>query len=197
MNHTPEHARQLRIIDGVGLAVIVLLTGAVFFLGIQPAFDQRQALQAQREALAEEQERAESLSRTAQQLQSHLRATRHAAERSPMRLASLRALNERLAQMTELGAESGLKIEGIQPARQLPGEHYHTVPIKLTGQGAFGASTRFLHRLHESFPDVAIASLELSGRPQRAASPQLPSFDLMLLWYAAPPPDSEAKADRG
>lgn len=174
-------------IDALGLAIGALATAAVFFLGIQPMIDHRHHLQAQRETLAQEQERAEELSRTAQQLRANLQATRRAAERNPMRLASIRALNARLSEMTELGTATGLKIERIQPGQRHRGDHYHTVPIKLTGQGAFGANTRFLHRLHESFPDVAIASLSLSGRPDRASSDEAPQFDLTLLWYAAPP----------
>lgn len=181
-------------IDALGIALAALASVAVFFLGIQPVLDHRQHLQAQREALAHERDQAEELSRTVQQLSTHLQATRRAAQRNPMRLASLRALNERLSQMTDLGADSGMRIERIEPGGRRGGEHYHTVPIKLAGHGEFVANTRFLHRLHESFPDVAIASLSLSGQPERGQSGTSPQFELTLLWYAAPPAETNGES---
>lgn len=181
--------RDPRAIDALGIAVVAVMTAAVFLLAIDPALEHRHELQQRHEQLVEEQRHAAALARHAQDLRRRLDATQRMVERNPMRLESLRALNRRLSQMTELASDSGLRIEQIQPGRDIPGEHYHTVPIKLVGRGEFGASTRFLHRLHESFPDVAIASMSLTGQPERARAADAPGFDLTLLWYAAPPPE--------
>ena len=182
----------LRTIDLGGVAVCVLLTAAVFVMGVQPVLEQREQAQLQREQLQTKQQRAQRWAAAAQQLNHRMAQLRQAVADHKLRLAQIDRLNHRLSRITELATEAGLRIERLQPGERVPGDHYHTVPIKVSGRGAFTASSTFLHRLHRTMPDVAVAGVRVKGRPDKAAADTPAAFAFDLLWYAAPPAEDES-----
>jgi Tfp pilus assembly protein PilO len=186
MNPAGDFTQKLRVIDGAGLAALVLLSAMMFFVGVRPMLQQQAAYRDRMNQLLSERQRASDLTGSLNEMRHQLMTTEQAIASYPLRLEPLSHLNQRLSQITELASASGLEVTQLEPREGVAGAHYITVPIRVVGQGSFQTSTRFLHRLYEQLPDTAVAAVDLSGRPGASAMPATFAFD--LLWYAAPQP---------
>lgn len=171
-------------IDAAGAGVIAALSAGVYFGVVTPAA-QRQSDVADDRARLEEVEQA--LVKTENQ--------RREAEAQVARLDELirdrritlepvSALNERIAAISALATEQGVNLVEIRSGSPEPLGAVIGVPVHLAGSARYDAMTRFVHTLHERFPDVAVRSLELVGTPTEPGSTA--SFKAYLKWRAAP-----------
>jgi Tfp pilus assembly protein PilO len=117
-------------------------------------------------------------------LRSKLESVRQALARNPLHLEPASAVNRRLAEISSLAGENGLKVNEIAPGQTEIGAYYNTIPIYLSGSGNYRTCTVFLHELRKQLPDMGISSLELTGVTGREGSVGL--FRFALLWQAAP-----------
>ena len=191
MKRLPDKTNTNRLIDVAGAAVCVLITAAVFFTGLYPVLERREQMQREHQQLNTKRQRAQRLDSAATRLSHHMTRLREAAAKHELRLAPLDRLNHRLSRITVLATDAGLHIERLQPGQRVAGDHYQTVPIKVSGQGAFSDSSAFLRRLHRTMPDVAVAGVRVAGRPDKAPPKASPTFAFDLLWYAAPPQSAD------
>lgn len=185
--NTTFETKMLRTIDAAALLTCAALSAGVFFAGLKPLLDTRAVMAQQRQQLAAQHEAASTSSALLLALRQQLSQTERAVQSDPLRLKPVDALNQRVAEITQLAQSGGLQIEKVRPSASVAGEHYQTVKIELAGAGSFQASSQFIHALHQNLPDIAVESLALEGRPVRPGQPAAPGFRLELCWYAAPP----------
>jgi len=93
-------------------------------------------------------------------------------------------VNKRISAISTLAAQSGLKIDDIQPGKSVSGSRYEMIPISVSGKGTYAKCLGFLHELRSVLPDTGVSALELAGRPSEESSEA--SYRFELLWYAAP-----------
>ncbi|MEX0745548.1 MAG: type 4a pilus biogenesis protein PilO [Phycisphaeraceae bacterium] len=189
MNLPPLVKETRRRIDAVGLAVCLALTALLYVVGVHPIMEQRRAQHAQALRLAEERDEVAELTRSLSEVRQSYVTTQRAVANNALRLEPLSALNRRVAEVAATARSSGLEVERIRPGHPAVSEHYRTVPLHFTGRGSFHAGTTFLHQLHHDLPDVGLWSLQLEGRAGVGGAD--PTFQLELIWYAAPPAKTE------
>lgn len=191
MNALSMTHRRLRTIDAVGLGAVVALTAAVFYVGLDPILAQYRQQKVERRQLETQRVEANTLAANLQEMRRRLSRTEAELAKHELQLEPVGALNRRVAELTAMASACGLKIDEIRPGTSIVQEHHHCVPVKIAGRGSYRDAATFLGRLHERVPDVTAASLTLQGQPNTAAPP---TFELQLVWYAAPPPQRQASA---
>lgn len=171
-------------IDLAGIASLVGLALVVGLGGFWPLFSsQREQAREQAELIAER-EQAARLDACLVSLRTRADAAHEALARGSLHLAPASALNRRLAEISTLAVESGLRIDDIRPDRAVSGPHYETVPIILAGGGTYRTCTAFLGRMRKAMPDTSVTALELTANAADPAAAARFRFDLN--WYAAP-----------
>lgn len=180
MSKGGDNDSALRLIDAGGLGVCLALSAALYFVAVRPVLDEQVQRAAQAAELTEQKREAADLAAAlADRRQTLMQTERQVAERS-LKLMPLARLNHRLATVTSLANDCGLSLDRIEPGQSVPSTHYVSVPINLSGRGTYLATTQFLERMHEQWPDLAVASLDLRGSARGESD-----FVLQLLWFAA------------
>lgn len=189
--------KALRTIDAVGAGVCLVLTGAMFVLGVQPMLQRQAELSAAEVALQAKRTEAQQSELAFTVARRQVMLAESAAAARPLRLQPLARLNAWLALIAETATSAGVELDQLEPQRALHAQHYETVPIRVVGRGSYTATTRFLHVLHEAMPDIAVPSLKLEGNPQANGAGAPARFEFDLLWHAAGTPAASASAEGG
>lgn len=187
MNILIARLRKSWKIDATGFAAAALLTAAAFMLGFKPMLEHEARQLAQRYQAAQHRQQLSELNTTLDQLRRERAQVRQTIAESKVRLQPVSQLNTHVSRIANLAAASGLRVHEVEIGEMVRHEHYETAPIRLAGDGSYPACASFMHRLHEAFPDTAVASLALTGRPQQADD--LTAFHFTLTWHAAPSTD--------
>ncbi|HEY8668305.1 MAG TPA: type 4a pilus biogenesis protein PilO [Tepidisphaeraceae bacterium] len=171
-------------IDAAGIgacAAVTLLAIFALFRPLQQGFDsfvlQQNELNEQRQQVV-----VTTTKLNSQRLQ--LNQLRQQIAKAPLRLEPAKRVNNRLAQLTALAGESGLRIEDVQPGKSVRGSRYEMVPIHVAGSGNYVTCLRFVNRMHAEFPDTGINVLDLTKTPTADA---VAKFAFELQWYALLP----------
>lgn len=157
-------------------------------LVVAPVQGRREALAAQERELGELNQKAKELDEMRAAQSQRLTEIERALSGLRVRLQDAGALNQRLAELTNLadqiGADPrrGLKVEQITPGTPTVGPRFTTVPIRLSGVSTYAAASAFLERLQERFPDTGVTGLTLKVRGEDTAEAE---FGMDLVWYAA------------
>ena len=179
-------------IDAAGAGACVAMTLVLYLTGVQPMLSDHEAFIARQGELVARRSGAAKLDMALAALKTRLNGVEQALAGSSMRLEPVSNVNRRLAEMSRLAAETGLKIDEVQTGAASFGAHYGTVPIHLAGTGKYRTCVAFLHRMREEFPDTGVASMDLTAN---AANPFGPgTFRFGLTWHALP---MRAGEDRG
>ena len=178
---------------GGGALTCVAITFAAWALAIGPALQQRHARQQRLVELALLQHKSATLSAGLSAARRQHAAVNDAIERLHLKLEPGGLVNSRLSAITRLANNSGLVIEEVRPGQTSDALQYEAVELRLTGSGPYPAVTRFLHRVHSQFRDMAMQSMDLSADSGNALAPDV-RVRLNLAWYAAPPGRQPATA---
>lgn len=168
----------------IGAAACVLMVTLAWFAGVGPVLTARAQAAAQRAQIAEHERDAAKLRNQVVQVERLISRAAYRERQSPLRLEPVERINRRLSEVSSLAAKVGLDVSVIRPRQVQRRPRYEVVPIQLQGLGAFRATTLFLDRLHDTFPDMGVASVEVRARP--ADKQGMADFALTLIWYAAP-----------
>lgn len=185
MKPHPESTHTHRRIDAVGVAVLLAMTLLAVMLGFKPLVEQRLDRAEQKQQLAAERERVQTLTAATSRMRTQQLRVERAIDESELRLQPVRQLNRRVAALAELAGECELDLDVIQPGAPRSGRRYETVPIHLAGRADYAQCVRFLHEMASAFRDVALTAVELQARPN-AAGDRLADFRFTLTWHAAP-----------
>lgn len=193
----PQRSR----VDAAGAAVLLLLSGAAYMLGVEPVRAARAHEQERANEVQAENQRAASLDTEARQARAELDALGRQLDAQAVRLRPLSEANRLLAEIIELAEESGLSIitRETRPVTNVGG---HTcIPILLAGDGGYSSLTSFLARLHELHAYAAVSSFSVSQ--SLAADGSAARFRIELLWYTGsenprrPAPSAGSSARNG
>ena len=176
--------RRLWSIDGIGLGVCAALSLAGCLVVIQPVLRAGTQRTAMRSTLGEQKSRAAELRQRRVALGRELERLDEQLAASELQLQSPQYLNRRMARLVELAAGSGLDIHETRQGKVRAHQRLQQVPLHLAGTGSYPDCAAFLHRVHETLPDMSIVDFELTGHPGARAVPADFRFD--LVWYAAP-----------
>ncbi|GJQ30589.1 MAG: hypothetical protein HBSAPP03_24730 [Phycisphaerae bacterium] len=173
---------------GAILVILAILAHAVGFEPIRRARADSVALHAQLADRTRELTEKESALVAGRAARDALRA--RLAEATPLETAA--SLNQRMAAIPDVGAGSGVRVREVVPKPIIPGKPLIRVPITIGGDGPSARFGLFLHDLHESFPDMEVVSLNVSGRPESPHEPV--RFSLDLMWYTRVDQDASKAA---
>lgn len=171
-------------IDAGGLALCAALAAAWYYAGLQPLQQARADRVSAEEELRAKTRDAETLQADRAGVQHRLKELEDAIGASRVRLEPADRINERVAGLTALARDEGLRLDEIKPGAGTALARYMTVPIHISGSGLYAKCAGFLTELHGQFPDVGVTSLDLRGEPATPDRP--PHFVFDLVWYAAP-----------
>ena len=166
-------------------AACAAITAAAYLAAVRPALEHRQQQRQLDSELAARREKSAELAAGLAEARRHLQSVHQALADSRMQLQPAALVNDRLERLADLANQCGLAIDEVQPGGVTDAPHFQVVSIKLAGTGAYPACTKFLHLLHDSFPDTGVRSLETSNNSPNPLRPVV-SFRLELTWYAAP-----------
>lgn len=169
-------------IDLVGAACVVALAGGVFFFGVRP----HTLARAERAASVL---REQTLQRVLDQARVEQRRVdedlQKAAADIGARMIELRPVSDRnrvIAELAGVAADAGLRIDNVSPGEAHRGRLMTVTGIRLSGRGDPGAFAGYLQFLHESFPDIALRTMEVVALGQEAKDGV--SFSVDLAWRA-------------
>jgi len=174
----------------VGILACVALTGLTFVVAWRPVVhrnDEARQLKAQVVELSAQAEAADSMRLD---LVQQLLGAEAALKASHITLQTSDQLNARLSSILEATSRAELSVNELVFGDVAEGEHFTSVPLKLTGLGTYPECGRFLHEIAGVMPDVRVHTFKLSRGSESGDMACHFSFD--LLWYAAP---SVAQAD--
>ncbi|MCW5764889.1 MAG: hypothetical protein KIT68_02800 [Phycisphaeraceae bacterium] len=186
MNTTNRAHRTTALIDGAGLAAIILATLVVYALFLGPRWaasaelSERTSLLEQRR---EEVTRADEVLRDAHERLGKVRAQ---ADRAPVQLRRVDEINARLAALAALGESIGpgeVKLSQITPGQTARSGRFEIVPIRLSGQSAYPRFAELLTSLHASFKDTEITAIQIA---RDGSAPGAARFTVELAWFALP-----------
>ncbi len=169
-------------IDLAGAACVLALAGGVFFFGVRPHM-------LARSERAQAAEREQSLQRVLDQARAEQRRVeadlQKAAADIGARLIELRPVSDRnrvIAELAGVAADAGLRVDSVSPGEAQRGRLMTVTGIRLAGRGDPGAFAGYLKSLHESFPDIALRTMEVVALGQEAKDGV--SFSVDLAWRA-------------
>ena len=190
MKSISTQVQKLWIIDVIALALCVIVTTIVGVGVIKPMLSKHSTLIKQRQQLVSEEQKCSRLSAAVLSMRKRSNALQLELETGAIHLDPADQMNQRIAQLTRLLGDCNLELEDIQTQSPIPHRRCDLVPIHIVGLGGYIESTRFLEKLHQSLPDIAVASFRLNGTPGIGTVPGQFSFN--LCWFAAPSKGSDA-----
>jgi len=172
-------------IDAAGAALCVGMTLLAFYFGVRPLVQRRASFAQRQQELAQRRQNASNLSSSVFALERQLRSVRQALA-GCIKLESAGHVNKRIAELTEVLNECGLKVDDIYVGDTSREQRYDTIPIKLTGAGGYKNWAVFLNRLARQVPDMAVTSFKIADKP----GGEIPGgqFSCELSWYAVAGP---------
>lgn len=190
-------------ITGVDIAGVVLFAGltagayALIARPMQLTKDRQQ--QAEREA-ASAVERAKGAKTGLEASEKRLADIERELSLVKVQLEAPSQINRQIDDLTTLAERHGLHIVQMGPGDAARTAWYTSVPIRMSGQGAFPSVVRFLETVEDSFAEVAVEGLSLvssrnltdefsaeASGPSTAENSASPArFQIEFVWYAAP-----------
>jgi Tfp pilus assembly protein PilO len=190
-------------VDAIGLGALLGLTAAAYFFGAAPLLERHANLAQQQQELAAARLKSMETAHTLASVHDQsVRVERQFAD-SPLRLQPAAQLNQRLALINELAAETGALLDDLQPGKFVDGPQFGSLSIHVNGTGTYTTFAAFLRRLRERCPDGGITAFDISCSP--LAELEAPAkFSFELAWYtqsaklaAAPSAEPDPKARGG
>jgi Tfp pilus assembly protein PilO len=169
-------------VDAIGLGALLGLTAAAYLSGAAPLLERHGNLAQQQQELAAARLKSMETAHTLASVHDQSVRVEHQFANSPLRLQPPTQLNQRLALLNELAAETGALLDDLQPGKVVDGPQYGSLSIHVVGTGTYATFAAFLRRLRERCPDSGIIAFDISCSPtaEQEASAKF-SFD--LAWY--------------
>jgi Tfp pilus assembly protein PilO len=171
-------------IDAAGIALLLALSAAFYFLAMDPLLDRQSVRLAQNEELARKRQQAAAIGAQLNTTRSRLASARELVDQSTLKLQTAVQLNQRAAELMALADACSMQVHEIHPKPAVHRDRFDVIPIHLSGTGAYRDAARFMHELHKTHPDVGIAGFELAGNPGDPRQPA--TFKLIVSWHIAP-----------
>ena len=169
-----------------GIGVCLGLSALVYGIAVQPMLGQHDRYLAQQAQLSARRQQAGEATAALAAAKAELAGLNDALAASPLQLQPAELINQRLALLTDLATQAGLRVDTIEPGKPVAGARFDAMPLQLTGGGTNRDCTAFVRRMRRSLPDTAIGSLDLAaGTPDGSGAAVPAKFDMNLIWYTA------------
>jgi Tfp pilus assembly protein PilO len=167
-----------------GAVVCAALSAGAYAVGVRPAVRRHGEQVTRQTELRARKQKAANLAGQLNTARAQLAAVNDTLRSRSLRLEPADQVNDRIGSLTALVDKAGLTLDEMRPGTVSEGPDYKTVPILIAGSGTYPACATFLHRLRETFPDMAVRSFEVTNN---SASPETPAatFQFDLTWHAA------------
>jgi Tfp pilus assembly protein PilO len=173
-------------VDAVGVGILLVFAAVIYVCGYYPLMRSHREYQEKQAALSAQQEHSARLESALLALQKRLATVSRTLATSSLNLKPAANLNNQLAQISSLAAESGLTLGDVRTDQPVAESHSDAFPVRLAGKGTYRACTVFLSCLRKTFPDTTIVAVDLSGDADDTSGTG--KFDYRLRWHAAPKP---------
>jgi Tfp pilus assembly protein PilO len=166
------------------VAMLAIATGAYYF-ELAPAMEAREERARHAAELTEAREKSADLELAQAAVKEKLRSVKQSVAQS-VKLEPAAQINVRVAKLTEMAAANSLQVDTIEPGTgSASGSgRYDTIPIRLSGRGAYKDVAKYLRTLHETMADTGIGLLELASAENGSSA----TFVVMLQWHTIPTP---------
>ena len=181
-------------IDVLGMAGGIALTLVGVLIAAGPATANYRARKRQQMELLSIQDQLAQAEAALRKTDQQWLDAQQALEQGTVRLRPVGQINQHLADLAGLAKPIGLKVDLIQPDRQIPSEMYITLPIHFSGTASFPNCVLFLHKLRQRFPDTAVPGFYLTSRPGDVTGTA--TFQFELVWYAQPLSSTAKRGDK-
>ena len=169
-------------IDLGALGLLVVMSLVAYLLGVEPVIERHRGLDLRKAELSARQNTDRELSARVAQVATRITELKQELSENAIKLQSVDQINTQLARLAALTGTCGLKLDQLRPDKALNGSRYQTVPIYLVGSGSFPQCVKLLNRLQREFPDMSVASFEVTGDPTKPKEATKLRVD--ILWYA-------------
>jgi len=152
-----------------------------FYFGARPLVNRHAEFAEQQRELARRRRKASELSSAVISQERQLKSVRQALA-GGIKLETADRVNKRIAELTEVLTQCGLKVDDIHLGDITRTERYDMIPIRLMGAGGYKSCAVFLNRLARQVPDVAVTSFRIADNPgEKTRGGQ---FSCELRWHA-------------
>jgi Tfp pilus assembly protein PilO len=177
----PFNAKWLKL-DATALGACAAATLLVYLLGFMPLMTQRENIDSERQTLDDTREKGDRLQATSRILRARLATAQAQLVTSPLKLQSIRQLNQRLSELAEFSQKTGLDMQDVRPGALTRSARYATMPIHVSGNGSYPNCAAFFHDLHQRFGDMAIGNFDL----RNGSAPNAPTtFSFDIIWFVS------------
>ncbi len=167
-------------IDVMAMAAMLAIAAGAYYFELAPAMEAREERAHNAAELTDAREKSVDLEMAAAAVREKLHGVKQSVAQS-VKLEPAAQINARVAKLTELAAGNSLQVDAIEPgAGAASGSgRYDTIPIRLSGRGAYKDLTKYLRALHETMPDTGVGLLELTSADNGSSA----TFVMMLQWH--------------
>ena len=153
----------------IGSASALALTAVLFFAVAQPMWQQQRERPALERELADQRVSLDRQERLHRGLTVQLAQVQESAEQSALPLKDPRALNEQLANLSDLAAKAGVQIDSLQPGTATSNGKVQALAIQLSGHAGYRAIHGFMESLRKQMPDTSVRDFNFAADNSTAA----------------------------
>jgi type IV pilus assembly protein PilO len=181
INRIVKASLRARVAGIAGIIVVLtLLNWGLFIRSIESDIENQEAEQRRLDAqLAEKNEIAQNLNERRRELE---RLDQKFAE-ALTELPEKADLDELLAQLNDVGKKSGLEIQHVQPASEVPVGFYAKIPVKMQVMGNYHEIAMFLQEVGNLRRIVNVSDITLKGASSTPADKVLLTGDFMATTF--------------
>jgi hypothetical protein len=171
--------------DAGGIAVLLAISAAAYFLGVLPVLERHARAEAQMTELTEQREKALEAGKLLDATKRQLGAIKAEVAASPLQLQRLGQLNQRLAMVADIASRAGATLDDVQPGKPTLGARLDSLPVHVAGVASFPAFAGLLHSIRQELPDSGVNGFTVTVTNPTGVAPTA-KFDFDLVWYARP-----------
>jgi hypothetical protein len=171
------------LIHGIGAGVLATLSAVAWLVCFAPAVNASGNYHDLLVQLSAAQARQESARTDLRALEKQVHTLEKDLAGRPVTLLPADGVSQRLQQIADLARETRFELDTQESGKQEAFERYGTVELQIAGRCRAAALQAFLETLARRLPDVAVVSIEMSGRYTPGGT--IPGVALKLQWYTA------------
>lgn len=182
-------------VDGAALGVALLLAAAAWIFGVSPLLGSQTEAESNAATVRALRDQVERRTAEAAGARTALEQARQTAAESGFTLDAPGRLNHRIAMLTPIAEQAGLRLVGVKSEQAKRAGAYGATRITIEGLGDAPSFNTFLHLLHERCADMVIEKFELAS--DSVSSEYGARATMTIVWCTQPPAFADAARTEG
>jgi Tfp pilus assembly protein PilO len=167
-------------IDAAAVALLGVITAGAYLGGYQPARRAQAEVRTREDSLRQAEDDLAARTRELREVRADIDRVRASLAELPP-VASLQDQPRRVGELASAAADLGVTLQELAPREARREGRWSLVPVRLTGSCRLDQVRRFVDELRRRFPDMEVASVDIS---RSATAPDEPgAFTLELIWH--------------